>query len=167
VQVDAVQVVAGLLGRDRELRAVDQPLHIGGRQRERMRHLARGKVREIALRQGLQRKARAAGADGQHGAVAGRLEHDLRSFRQLAHDVVEHVRRHGGRAAVADFGGERFDDFEIEVGRLQAEAGILRPQKHVAEDGNRIATFDDAMNVSQRFEKLRALDGDLHYPKPA
>ena len=167
VQVDAVQIVAGFLGRDRKLRAVDQPLHVGSGQRKRVRHLACGQVREIALRQGLQREARAAGADGEHGAVAGRLQHDLRSFRQLAHDVVQHVRRHRGRATVSDFRSQRLGDFEIEVGRFQAEAGIFRPQKHVAEDGNRVAAFDNAMNVSQRFEKLRALDGDLHYPKPA
>ena len=99
VQIDAVEVVARLLGRDRELGLVDQPLEVGGGEREAVRHLAGGEIGKIALRQGLQREARAPGADRQHGAVAGGLEHDLRALRQLAHDLVEHVRRHRGRAA--------------------------------------------------------------------
>ncbi len=68
--------------------------------------------------------------------------------------------------AVRDFRGERLGDFEVEVGRLQAQAGVLRPQEHIAENGDRIAAFDDAMNVAQRLQQLCALDGDLHYPNP-
>ena len=62
VQVDAVEIIARLLGRDRKLRAVDQALDVGGGQRERMRHVAGGEIREIAFGEGLERKARAAGA---------------------------------------------------------------------------------------------------------
>ena len=96
VQIDAVEIIARLFGRDRELGLVDQPLEVGGRQRERMAHLAGGEIGEIAFRQGLQGEARAPGADREHGAVAGAFDHDLRALGQLAHDVVEHVRRHGG-----------------------------------------------------------------------
>ena len=66
MQIDAVEVVAGFLGRDRKLGAVDQPLHVGGGQREGMRHVAGGEIRKIVFWQGLQREAGAAGADRQH-----------------------------------------------------------------------------------------------------
>ena len=36
VQIDAVEIIARLFGRDRELGLVDQPLEVGGRQLERM-----------------------------------------------------------------------------------------------------------------------------------
>ena len=162
MQIDTVEIVARFFRRDRELGTVDQPLHVGGAEREGMGHVAGGEIGEIAFRQGLQREARAPGADCQHGAVAVALQHDLRAVRQLAHDVIEHVRGHGGGAAGGGFGGERFGDFEIEVGGFQAEARLVGADQHVAEDRNRIPPFDHAVNVAQRFQELRALDGNLH-----
>ncbi len=103
VQIDAVEVIAGLFGRDRKLRAVDQALDVGSRQRERVRHVAGGEVRKVALRQRLQREARAAGADREHRTVAVGLQHDLRAVGQFAHDVIEHVRRHRGGTAGRGF----------------------------------------------------------------
>ena len=144
------------------MRAVDQALDVSGGEREGMRHVARGKIREIAFGQRLQRETRAAGADREHGTVAVGFQHDLRAVRQLAHDVVEHMRRHGGRAAGSGFRGQGLRHLEVEVGRLQRQAGIFGADQHVAEDRNGIAAFDHAMDVAQRFQKLRALDGDLH-----
>jgi hypothetical protein len=77
VQIDAVEVIARLLGRDRKLRAVDQPLDVGGGERKRMRHVAGGEIGKVALRQGLQSEARTAGADRHHRAVAVAFQHDL------------------------------------------------------------------------------------------
>ena len=92
-----------------------------------MRHLAGGEIGEVAFRQRLQGEARAPGAEREHGAVAGAFDHDLRALGQLAHDLVEHMRRHGGGAARRHLGGDAVDDFEIEVGGLQAELAACRP----------------------------------------
>ncbi len=97
VQIDTVEVIAGLFRRNRKLRAVDQALHVGGgaartsasfrRRRDPGNHFS-GKR--------LQREARTAGADRQNRAVAIGFQHDLRAIRQFAHDVVKHMRGHGG-----------------------------------------------------------------------
>ena len=162
VQIDAVEVVAGLLGRDRKLGAVDQPLQIGGGQRERMRHVAGGEIRKIVFGQGLQREAGAAGTDRQHRAITVAFQHDLRAVRQLAHDVVEHVRRHGGGAPGRGFRRQRLRHLEVEVGGFQRQPGALGADQHVAQDRNGVAALDHAMDVAQRLQELRALDGDLH-----
>src|SRR5437868_5183958 len=80
-----------------------------------------GAIGKIAFGQRLQREARAAGAQREARAVARGLEQDLRAFRELAHDVVEHVRRHGGGAGRADLGRNRLDHFEVEVGGFERE----------------------------------------------
>ena len=163
VQVDAVQVIARLLGRDRELGLVDQPLEIGGGELERMRHLAGGEIGEVAFRQGLQGEARATGAQRQHGAVAGALDDDLRALGQLAHDLVEHVRRHGGGAARRDLGGDAVGDFEIEVGGLQAELALVGLDQHVGENRDGVAPLHHAMHVAQRLQQFCTLDCNFHW----
>ena len=96
MQIDPVEVIARLFGRDGKLCLVDEALELSGFERELMAHFARGEIGKIALGQRLQRETGAAGADRQCGAIAGRFQNDLRAFRQLPHDVKEHVRRHGG-----------------------------------------------------------------------
>ena len=166
VQIDAVQIIAGLFGRGREMGLVDHPLQVGARQLEAVRHVAGIEIGEVAFRQRLQREARAAGADREHAAVAGGFEHDLRAFRQFAHDVVDHVRRHGGRAARRDLGRDGLVHLEIEVGRLQRQLAAFGAQQHIGEDRDGIAPLDHAMHMTERFQQLRALDGDLHLRKP-
>ena len=70
VEVDAVQIVARLLRRDRELGLVDEALQVAGLEAEAVRQFARREVREVALGQRLQHEARAAGADLHLGRVA-------------------------------------------------------------------------------------------------
>ncbi len=53
VQKDAIEIIARLFGRDRELGLVDQPLQVGGGDLERVAHFAGGKIGEIAFRQSL------------------------------------------------------------------------------------------------------------------
>ncbi len=148
VQIDAVEVVAGFLGRDRKLGAVDQPFQVGCRQRKRMRHVAGRKIGKIVFRQGLQREARAAGADRQHRTVAVAFQHDLRAVGQFAHDVVKHMRRHGGRTAGCGFRRQRLGHLKVEVGGLQRQPRVFGPDQHVAEDRNGVAAFDHAMDVA-------------------
>ena len=122
VEEDAVEVVARLLGRDRELRLVDEAPQVRRRQRELERHLARREIGEVALGQGLQHEARAARADLHLAGIAGRLERDLRAFRKLADDVVDDVRRDRRRAALGGIGRDRLGDLDVEVGRLEPQA---------------------------------------------
>ncbi len=162
VQVDAVEVVARFLGRDGELGLVDQPLQLGGLKGEFVRHLARREIGKVTLRQRLQRKARAAGADRKRGAVARRFQDDLRPLGQLAHDVEEHMGRHRGRAAGASFGRNCIGDFDVEVGGFERELRTVGVQQDIGEDRNGIAPLDHAMDVAQRFQQFGTLDRDLH-----
>ena len=162
MQIDAVQVIARLLGRDRELGPVDQALDVLGGNPEGMRHVARGEIREIAFRQCLQGELGAAGADREHGALTVALQHDLRTIRQLAHNVVEHVRGHGGRTGGSGLGRQRFRHFEVEIGRAQREPRILGTHQHIAQDRDGVAPLDHPVDVAQRLQELRAFDGYLH-----
>jgi hypothetical protein len=127
-----------------------------------MRHVAGGEIREIIFRQRLQGEARAAGADRQHRAIAVAFQHDLGAVGQFAHDVVEHMRRHGGRPGGSGFRRQRFRHLEVEVGGFQRQSRALGAKQHVAEDRDGVATLDHTMDVSQRFQQLRAFDGNLH-----
>ena len=162
VEIDAVEIVARLLGRDRELGLVDQAFEIGCRELERVRHLARREIGEIALRQRLQGKAGAAGADRQHGPVAGGLEHDLRALGELAHDLIEHVRRHRGRAAWAHLRRDGLRNLEIEVGRLEGELRFVRLDQHIRQNWDGVAALDHAVDMAERLQQRCAFDGDLH-----
>src|SRR6185295_9031238 len=57
---------------------------------------------------------------------------------------------------------QRFGHLQVEVGRLQRQAGIFGADQHIAEDRDGVAALDHAMDVAQRFQQLRAFDGDLH-----
>ncbi len=127
-----------------------------------MRHVAGGEIGEIALGQGLQREARPPGADHEDGAVARAFEHHLRAFRELAHDVVEHVGGHGRDAARRHIGRDRLEDFEIEIGRLEGELPALGANKHIGQDRNSAAPLDHTMDMRQRAQQLGPLDSDFH-----
>ena len=88
--------------------------------------------------------------------------HDLRALGQLAHDLVEHVGGHGGGAARRHLGGDAVDDFEIEVGGLQAELALLGLDQHIGQDRDGVAPFDHAVDVAQRLQQFGTLDGDFH-----
>ncbi len=72
VEIDAVQIVARLLGRDRELRVGDQPLQLDRGQFELVPELAGGEIGEVGGGQALQEEARAAGTQHQLPGIAGR-----------------------------------------------------------------------------------------------
>jgi len=166
MKIDPIEVIARLLGRDRELRLVDQALEVHRGKLERVRHLACGEIGKVALRQGLQREARAAGTNRQQRPIAGALDYDLSSFRQLAHYVVKHMRRHRRRAGRPDFGRNRLAHFDIEIGRLEGELGIFCLDEHVCENRNGVAALDHSMHMSKRFQQCCALDGNLHSAHP-
>ncbi|MNT39210.1 hypothetical protein D3C72_1754380 [compost metagenome] len=123
---------------------------------------AGGQVGEIRLRKALQRELRAAGGNGHRGAVrVGRQKH-LGTVRQLAHDFIKQVRRHGGGARLLHHGRGRFGDFQIEVGRLHVQIGAGCAQEDVGQDRDRVATLDNPVDVVQRFQKVRPLKSNTH-----
>ena len=107
MEVDAVQVIPGLFGRDRESGAVDQPAELGRRQRKIVRQLAACHQRIILGRQTGEGKGRSAGAQNHGAAFAAGLDLDLGALAQLADDVVERMRRRGGPALPLDLALER------------------------------------------------------------
>jgi hypothetical protein len=162
VQIDAVKIVARLLGRYRKLGLVDQPFEIRRGKHKLVRHVASGEVGEVAVGQRLQGEARATGADRHRGPVAGGLEHNLRAFRKLAHDFIEHVRRHGGHAARADLRRNRLDHLEIEIGGLERKLRAIGAHQDIGENRDRVAPLNYAMHMRERSEKIGAFDSHLH-----
>ena len=65
VQIDAVQIVTGFLGRDRQPGLVDEHLEIARRHDELVAQIARGEIGEILWRQCLQGEPRFAGQNRQ------------------------------------------------------------------------------------------------------
>ena len=163
MQVDAVQVIARLLGRDRKPRAVDQAAQFGGRQCEMMRQLAGRHDRIILRRQAGEREGRTPRAQHHLVALADRLQFDLGAVAQLADDVVQRMRRHGGAPFALDTPRHALDDLQIHVGGAQRQLSArLRAQQDIGQNGNRGAPLDDALYMAQGLEKGGPFDGKLH-----
>ena len=123
VEVEAVQVVARLLGGDREAGLVDQPDQVGGVDGDRIGEPLGRHHREVAGRQHRQVEARAPGLHRQARILAGVAQRDVGALRQLADDLVEGVRRRGDLAGALDLGRARVGDLHVEVGGREGDAG--------------------------------------------
>ena len=153
VQVDAVQVIAGFLGRDCETRLLDQAPEVATADGEVIGEVARRQVREVVMRKRLQREARAAREDRDALAVARLLQLELGAVRELPHDVIEHVGGHRGGAALRDLRPNAFDDLDVEIGGGHLELPVARLEQHVGQDGNGVAAFHDALHMSESLQK--------------
>ena len=162
MDVDAVEIVPRLLGRDGEAGAVDQRLEVAAGDRELVRQRAAARRREIVLRQGLQRKARPAGAQHDLAAVAAALDQHLSAFGQLAHDVVQRVGGRGGGAGLRHRRRDALDDGQVHVGGGEAEAAVAGLEQDVGEDRNGVAAFHHTLHMGERFEQGAAFDGEFH-----
>ena len=107
-RIDAVEVIARLLRRDRELRLVDQPLQIGGRERRSDRQLAGGEIGEIASGSACSVKRERPERIAMLPVSPVCSSDTCGAVGQFADDVVEGVGRHGGRARLADLGRRSF-----------------------------------------------------------
>jgi hypothetical protein len=162
VQINAVEIIARLFRRDRELRAVDQRFSRRRRARSecvispaarsgkslsgRVCSVKRERPARMAARRG-RRRLRARSAS--HRAACARCR------RTYARARWSSRRWRPSPAAVSVTSRSRSVAF-----RLRRD--LLGAQKHVAEDRNRVPAFDHAVDVAQRFRELRALDGNLH-----
>ena len=97
-----------------------------------MCHLPRGKIGEVALRQGLQSETGATSANRHDRAITGALDPDLGTFRQFAHDLIKHVRGHGGGARRTNLRSYCLGHFEIEVSGLERQLRIFRFHQDIA-----------------------------------
>ena len=117
---------------------------------------------EIVGRQRLQRELRGPARHGEPPLRPVALQRDVGALGQLAHDVVQHVRRHGGRAFA--LGGRRhgLDDLHVEIGRGQRELVIADREQHVGEDRDGVAPLHHARDMGQRAREARFVDAEPH-----
>ena len=162
MEVDAVEIVPGLLGRDCESCTVDQRPELARGQREIVRQLAAGHYRVVLWRQTLQGESRAARAQHHRVALAAGLDLDLRALAQLPDDVVEGVRRRGRSAFSINLDGNALDDLEIHIGGAQRQPSRFGAQQHIRQYRNCRAPFDHALHVGQRFKESRPFDDEFH-----
>jgi hypothetical protein len=121
-------------------------------------------LREILGRQCCEREARASRAQGDLALVARGLEADLAAVGQLAHDVVERMRRHRRGARLADLARNGLDDREVHVGRGERDLFLAGVEQHVREDRDGVAPFDDALDMREPLEQGGTFDRELHGP---
>jgi hypothetical protein len=162
MQIDAVEVIARLLGGNGETRAVDQVAQLARLQREGMRQIGLPGRGKVLARQGRKREHRAPRLDLDLTAVAGARNFDLGALGQLADDIVEHMYRRRGRARLADLGRDRIDDGQIHVGRGQRQPPRAGVDQNVGENRDGIAALDGTLYMGQGLEQRSAFDGQLH-----
>ncbi len=166
MEIDAIEIIAGLLRRYGKACLVDQMLEIGGGHGEFVGEFAGGQIGEVLRRQGLQGKPRAAGDDCQPALVRTLFELDLRTVRQFAHDVIHHVGRNSGGTLLAHFSGNRLHHFDIQIGGGEANTLIGSAQQDVGQNGDGVAPFNHTLDVVEGLQQSRALNRDAHLKKP-
>ena len=167
VEVEAVQIVAGLFGRDGEPGLVDQPGEVFlGQGEARARGVGRHD-REVAGRQDRQVEFRTAGLDHQTGIVAVVAERDLGTVRQFADDFIEGVGGGGDLALDIHLGLGLVDHLHVEVGGGERQLVVPGAEQDVGQDRNGVAALDDALHVAKGLEERGSFDGQLHVVSPA
>ena len=117
---------------------------------------------EVVGGQRLQGEAGGAASDDEAPLVpvAGQL--DVGAFRQFAHDVVEHMGRHGGGPFALGAGRHRLHQLHVEVGGGELQLVVPRGEQDVGQDGNGVAPLDHARHVGERLGKAWLVDGQPH-----
>ena len=88
---------------------------------------------------------------------------DLRAVGELAHDVVQRVRRDRHRARCIHLGGYGLDRLHVEVGRLQRQhAGGLGSDQYIAEYRDGIALLHDARDMAKGAEQRIPVGNEAH-----
>ena len=87
---------------------------------------------------------------------------DLGAVGQLAHDVVQHVGRHGHRAGLETSAGASSDTSRSRSVALNCSAPLGGLEQHVRQDRDGRAPLDHARDVAKGSQKLTAFDHQLH-----
>jgi hypothetical protein len=110
---------------------------------------------------------RAPGRDVEPARAGVGGERELGALGQLAHDLVQQVRRRRHRALLLGRDGDVLDDLDVEIGGADRQPLGLGLDQHVAEDRDGVLALDDALGVAHRAEECAALDRDLHRLNPS
>ncbi len=148
----AVEVVADVLLRHRELGAAQEAAQLALRQRQRLQLvLPEADARIVGRRQRLQVEARAAGAHRHLRARRVDVEHGV--VGQRAQQVLHLARGDGDRLALGAGPLRKRGDLHLEVGRRHVEPAVLLLEQHIRQNRQRMASFDDAGHRLQRFQQ--------------
>ena len=157
-QQHAVQVVADVLLRHRELDELEQRAQVLLRQRQRLQLLAaQADPRIVGGGERLQVEPRASGPD-RHLVVAD-VDVERGVVRQRAQQILQLARAdRDGLAVLARQRAVR-GDLHLEIRRRHVQAAVALFEQHVGEDRQRVPAFNDAGHGLQRFQERIA--GDL------
>ena len=162
VQVDAVEVVARLLGADGEARAVDQAAQHLRRQVEPMRQRARGHRGEILGRQHHEAGGIASRPQRKLRVAARMVELHLRPVGQLADDFVQGRGRRRAGTVARGAGRHVLDDGDLHVGGGQRQLAVAHGEHDVGQDRNGVAALHHALDVGQRLQQGGPVGLQLH-----
>jgi len=164
VQQGAVEVVAHVLVRHREGRAVDQFLERRLGQGHALEQVDVVNLGELGRRQRGQGEAAASGADGH--PLAGLLEIDLDAVGQGTADVEQLACRDRDLARVEAVGDHARHHFDLEI--RAGEGHALRAHRHqqVRQHRQGLPAFHHTHDLAQRLEQDFALDAETHEGQP-
>ncbi len=118
--------------------------------------------REIRRRQGGELEIGTPRMQRQLPVAVNGFQGHLGAVGQLAHDIIKGVGRRRDRAlsAYLRHHGFGYGQFHVRGGELDdAVAGF---HQDIVQNGNGIAAFDDALDMSEGTKEGRAFDGKLH-----
>ena len=147
VKVNAVQIVAGFLGRDREPCLVDQTGEILRAEREFGRRVVRAHGLEVGGWQGRQLEMRAACRDGETLAFRLDFQFDFGASGQLAHNVEQRTGRSRHRAFARDGRIGAVDRLNVEVGCREFQLAIACLKQDIGEDRDRVPALHHILHV--------------------
>ena len=145
-QERAVEEVARVLSRDRELRLRHHLLDDVARERRDDLAAGVGQRREILARQRLHARVESIG--GHLHAAFVLFDAHVR-FRQRLHDLVQLLRRECQRTALGDRRSALAPEADLEIRREKLHLVPGRLEQHVRENRNRVLALDDALEELQ------------------
>ena len=148
----AVEVIADVLLRHRELGELDQRAELALRERQRLQLLLPdADARIVARRERLQVEARAPRAH--RHLAAGGVDVDLRIVGQRTQQVLQLACADRRRAAVLAREFRDRGDLHLEVGCGDVQLAVALLEQDVGENRQRVPAFDDSRHGLQRFEQ--------------
>ena len=162
VHENAVEVIAGFLGGNGKLHALNQPLHILRSQSKLGWQLIGRNIREISFRQGLQLELGLTRRHTDQWAVLVSLQGDLAAFRQFAHNVIKKMGGHSDGPFFLHLPFHSFGHVHIKVSGLEGDELGFGTDQHIGENRDGVAPFHNPVHVCQSRQKDRAFKCDFH-----
>ncbi len=162
-QQHAVEVVADVLLRHRELGEAEQPLEVALRQRQRLQLVgAEPDARIVGGGERLQVEARARRAHGH--LAAGGVDGERRVVGERAQQVLHLARGDCDRLRLLARQLGMRGDLHLEVGGRHEEPAVAVLEQDIGENRQRMAALDDPRHRLQRFQqRIAGYLLQLHY----